>query len=139
VVFNTYLVFSINMMSVSDSCESCASSHCLRAVRTCGARRCRVVRVYSSCVILVLSRVVRACYTCSSHALSHVVYVRRVCHLHMSLALPRIVCACCFACCFARVITRYLHMSRVTTCHPHAKSCVSVRRSCIVRTCRPRV
>jgi hypothetical protein len=52
VVFNTYLVFSINTMSVSDSCESCASSHYLRAVRTCDARRRRVVRAYSSCVIL---------------------------------------------------------------------------------------
>jgi hypothetical protein len=50
-------------MSVSDSRESCASSHCLRAVRVCGAA-CR--------------------------ALSHVVYVRRVCHLHVSLALSRV-------------------------------------------------
>jgi hypothetical protein len=56
-VFNTYLVFSINAMSISDSCESCASSHCLHAVRTCGARRRLVVRVYSSFVTLVLSRV----------------------------------------------------------------------------------
>jgi hypothetical protein len=142
VVFNTYLVFSINTMYVIDSCESCASSHCLRAVRTCGARRRRVVRAYSSCVILVLSRVVRACHACGSHALSHVVCVCRVCHLHMSLALPCIVRACCFACCFARVVTRYLLVSRVRstrviTCHPHAKSCVSARRSCIVQTCRP--
>jgi hypothetical protein len=63
----------------------------LRAVRTCGARRRRVVRAYRSGVILVLSRIVRACHTCGSHALSHVVCVRRVCHLHMSLALLRIV------------------------------------------------
>jgi hypothetical protein len=90
-VFNTYLVFSINEMSISDTCESCASSHCLRAVRTCGAHRRRVVRVYSSCVILVLSCVVCACHTCGSHAPSHVVCVRRVCHLLMSFALPRIV------------------------------------------------
>jgi hypothetical protein len=48
VVFNTYLVFSINAMSISDTCESCASSHCLHAVRTCDARR--VVRAYSSFV-----------------------------------------------------------------------------------------
>jgi hypothetical protein len=48
VVFNTYLVFSINAMSISDSCESCASSHCLHSVRTCDARRRRVVRAYSS-------------------------------------------------------------------------------------------
>jgi hypothetical protein len=68
VVFNTYLVFSINAMSISDSCESCALSHYLRAVRTCGARRRRVVRAYSSCVILVLSCVVRACRACGSHA-----------------------------------------------------------------------
>jgi hypothetical protein len=88
VVFNTYLVFSINATSISDSCESCVSSHCLRAVRTCGAHRRRVVRAYSSCVILVLSRVVRAC---GSHVSSHVVCMRRVCHLLMSLALPRIV------------------------------------------------
>jgi hypothetical protein len=54
-----YLVFSINTMSVSDSCESCASSHCLRVVRTCDARHRRVVRVYSSCVILALSCAVR--------------------------------------------------------------------------------
>jgi hypothetical protein len=47
------------MMSVSDSCESCVSSHCLRAVRTCGARRRRVVCAYNSCIILVLSRVAR--------------------------------------------------------------------------------
>jgi hypothetical protein len=59
-VFNTYLVFSINTMSVSDSRESCASSHCPRVVRTCGARRRRVVRAYSSCVILVF----RASFTC---------------------------------------------------------------------------
>jgi hypothetical protein len=58
-VFNTYLVFSINTMSVSNSRESCASSHCLRVIRTCGARRRRVVRAYISCVILVLSRVAR--------------------------------------------------------------------------------
>jgi hypothetical protein len=88
VVFNIYLVFSINTMSVSDSHESCTSSHCLRAVRTCGARRHHVVHAYSSCVILVLSRVVRAC---GSHALSHVVCVRRMYHLHRSLALPLIV------------------------------------------------
>jgi hypothetical protein len=50
VVFNTYLVFSINAMSISDSCESCASSHCLRVVRMCDARRRRVVRVSSSFV-----------------------------------------------------------------------------------------
>jgi hypothetical protein len=74
VVFNTYLVFSINTKSVSDSCESCASSHCLHAVRTCGARRRRVVRAYSSCVILVLSRVVRACRACGSHVSSHDVW-----------------------------------------------------------------
>jgi hypothetical protein len=78
-------------MSVSDSRESCASLHCVRDVRTCGARRRRVVRAYSSCVILVLSRVDRAWHACGSHALSHVVCVRRVCHLRMSLALPRIV------------------------------------------------
>jgi hypothetical protein len=89
VVFITYLVFSINTMYVSDSCELCASSHCLHAVRTCGARRRHVVRAYSSCVILVLSRVVRACRACGSHASSHVVCVRRVGHLLMSLALPR--------------------------------------------------
>jgi hypothetical protein len=57
VVFNTYLVFSINTMSISGSCESCASSHCLRTVHTCGTRRRRVVRAYSSFVALVLSRV----------------------------------------------------------------------------------
>jgi hypothetical protein len=91
VVYNTYLVSSINVMSISDSCESCASSHCLRAVRTCGARRRCVVRAYSSCVILVLSRVIRACRACGSHASSHVVCVRLVCHLLMSLALSRIV------------------------------------------------
>jgi hypothetical protein len=64
VVINTYLVFSINTMSVSDSCESCASSHCLRTVRMCDARHRRVVCAYSSCVILVcrasFARVTRA-------------------------------------------------------------------------------
>ena len=45
-------MFGINTMSVSDSCESCASSHYLRAVRTCDARCRRVVCAYSSCVIL---------------------------------------------------------------------------------------
>jgi hypothetical protein len=90
-VFNTYLVFGINTMSISDSCESCASSHCLRAVRTCGARRRRVVGAYNSCIILVLSRVDRAWHACGSHVLSHVICMRRVCHLRMSLALPRIV------------------------------------------------
>jgi hypothetical protein len=90
VVINTYLVFSINTMSVNDSCESCASSHCLHTVRTCDARHRRVVCAYSSCVILVcrVSRVVRVC---GSHASSHVVSMHRVCHLLMSLALPRIV------------------------------------------------
>jgi hypothetical protein len=61
VVLNTYLVFSINTMSVSDSCESGASSHCLRTVRMCGARRRCVVPAYSLCVILALSRAIRTC------------------------------------------------------------------------------
>ena len=53
-VFNTYLVFSINAMSISDSCESCASSHCLRVVCMHDARRRRVVRVSSSFVTRAL-------------------------------------------------------------------------------------
>jgi hypothetical protein len=61
-----------------------------RSVRTYGTRRRRVVRASGSCVIRMLSRAVRACCL---HALSHVVCVRRVCHLHMSLALPRVVSA----------------------------------------------
>jgi hypothetical protein len=76
VVINTYLVFSINTMSVSDSCESCASSHCLH---TCDARCHRVVRAYSSCVILVcrasFARAVRtrrhtsfACVACATYS-----------------------------------------------------------------------
>jgi hypothetical protein len=36
-------------------------------------------------------RAVRAYHVCGSHTLSHVVCMRRVCHLHMSLALLRIV------------------------------------------------
>jgi hypothetical protein len=76
VVFNTYLVFSINAMSISDSCEPCASSHCPRAVRTCGTRRRRVVRAYSLCVIIVLSRVrirtrrhtLFACVACATYS-----------------------------------------------------------------------
>jgi hypothetical protein len=63
VVFNTYLVFSINTMSVSDSRESCASSHCLRAVRTCGAHRRRVVRALFSCGHVSFARVTRAVRT----------------------------------------------------------------------------
>jgi hypothetical protein len=51
VVFNTYLVFSINTMSVSSFRMSCASSHCLCAVRTCRARRRHVIRVFDSRVI----------------------------------------------------------------------------------------
>ena len=62
------------MMSVSDSCVMRASSHCLHAVRTCCARR--VVHASGSCVILLLS---------------HIACVRRVCHLHVSLALPRVI------------------------------------------------
>jgi hypothetical protein len=72
VVFNAYLVFSINAMFINDSCESCLSLHGLRVVRTCGAHRRCVVRAYSSFVTLVLSGVVRACHACGSHASSHV-------------------------------------------------------------------
>jgi hypothetical protein len=63
VVFNTYLVFSINTMSVSDSRESCVSSHCLRVVRTYGARRRRVVRALFSCCRASFARVTRAVRT----------------------------------------------------------------------------
>jgi hypothetical protein len=68
-VFNTYLVFGINTMSVSDSCESCASSHCLRAVRTCGAHRRRVVRALFLCCHASIARGTRAVRTCC-HTLS---------------------------------------------------------------------
>jgi hypothetical protein len=51
VVFNTYLVFSINTMSVSSFRVSCVSSNCLCAVRTCRARRRHVIRVSDSRVI----------------------------------------------------------------------------------------
>jgi hypothetical protein len=67
-VFNTYLVCSINTMSVSDSRESCTSSHCLHAVRTCGAHRRRVVCALFSCCRASFARVMRAvrtrCHTC---------------------------------------------------------------------------
>jgi hypothetical protein len=75
-------VFSINKMSVSDSCESCASSHCLHAARTCDARRRRVVRAYSSCIILALSRAVR---TRCRVPFARVV----VCHVRMSRVSAR--------------------------------------------------
>jgi hypothetical protein len=117
-VFNTNLVFSINTMSVSDSCESCASSHCLRVVRTCGARRRRVVRAYSSCVILALMCAVRtrcrmscayvACVGASScivaryraactisRACSRVIHALFACRRHLLRAfMPRVSFMC---------------------------------------------
>jgi hypothetical protein len=42
-----------------------------------------------------------ACRACCSHALSHVICVRRACHLHVSLALPRVVSA--YLACRSRV------------------------------------
>jgi hypothetical protein len=50
-------------MSVSDSRESCTSSHCLHAVCTCGARRCRVVHALFSCCRASFARVTRAVRT----------------------------------------------------------------------------
>jgi hypothetical protein len=80
------------------SCRPRAVSHSIACrhtsfacvVRTCGSRRRRDVRASGSCVIRVLSR---ACRACCSHALPHVVCMRRVCHLRVSLALPRVVSA----------------------------------------------
>jgi hypothetical protein len=102
VVFNTYLVFSISTMSISDSCESCASSHGLRAVHTCGARRRRVVRAYSSCVILALTRAVRtrcrmsrAYVTCVGASSRIVARYRAACTI--SRAYSRVILAL-FAC-----------------------------------------
>jgi hypothetical protein len=69
----------------------------LRAIRVLScARIVRPLRRASSCVVV---RVVRAAScassrvisVCGSHALPHIVCVRRVCHLHVSLALPRVV------------------------------------------------
>jgi hypothetical protein len=75
VVFNTYLVFSINTMSVSDSRESCASSHCPRVVRTRGARCRRVVRALLSCCRASFARAVRtrrhtlfSCVACATYS-----------------------------------------------------------------------
>jgi hypothetical protein len=79
-------------MSVSDSCDLCASSHCLCIVRTCGARRRRVDRAYSSCVILVIvarrSRVSRVRF---AHVVTRCLRESRVPLIVWSLALPRIV------------------------------------------------
>jgi hypothetical protein len=94
-------MFSINTISVSDSCVSCASSHCLRIVRTCGARRHRVVRASGSCVIRVLSCVVHTCRACCSHVCSRVVHT--------------------LSCCFTR---RPHAMSRVSFAHCRVVSCV---------------
>jgi hypothetical protein len=102
-------IVTCHLLMVTRGCARfpCVSSHVTRAVCTCGPRRRRVVRVYSSCVILVLSRVVHACRACGSHASSHVVCVRRVCHLLLSLL-------CCAS--FAR-ISRVDDSGRTTSAH----------------------
>jgi hypothetical protein len=63
--------------------------HGLCVVRTCCIRRHRAVRAHSrvdSCV----SRTVVCVVLRVSHVLSHVVCVRRVCHLHVSFASSRV-------------------------------------------------
>jgi hypothetical protein len=93
VVFNTYLVFSINTMSVSDSRESCASSHCLRVVRTCGVRRRRVVRALFSCCRASIAR--------GTHA------VRTRCHTSSACV------ACATYACRSPYRASFTHISRV--------------------------
>jgi hypothetical protein len=93
-VFNTYLVFRINTMSISDSRESCTSSNCLRVVRTCGACRrrlfVRIVRALFSCCRASIARVTRA--------------VRTRCHVS-SACVACATYACCSPCraSFARI------------------------------------
>jgi hypothetical protein len=79
VVFNTYLVFRINTMSVSDSRESCASSHCLCTVRMRRAHRRHVVRVSGSCCV---ARVIVCRSRASCVLFAHVVAcISRVDHM----------------------------------------------------------
>ena len=72
-------MFSINTMSVSGFCVSCASSHCLRVVRMCGARRRHVVRASGSCCV---ARVVvcrsRASCVLFAHVVARLSSVSRV-------------------------------------------------------------
>jgi hypothetical protein len=126
VVLNTYLVFSINTMSVSDSCESCASSHCLRAVRTCDARRHRVVRAYSNALFsrcrVPFARVV------VFHVRTSRVSARRHASLR-AIALParyRVHVRVSFTRCL-----RVVDISFARSCHA-SSSCVSRRRRVII-------
>jgi hypothetical protein len=68
-------------MSVSDSRVSCASSHCLRVVRTCGARRRRVVRVLFVCCRTSFACVACAIYTCRLPCRASLVCISRVDHV----------------------------------------------------------
>jgi hypothetical protein len=93
-------MFSIITIFVSDSRGSCALSHCLHVVRTCGARRRRVVRVSGSCVIRVLSYVVRACcFACCSrvvHSLCRVCprpFVRVACAVSTHIYIASLMIA----------------------------------------------
>jgi hypothetical protein len=65
VIFNTYLVFSINTMSVSDSCDSCASSHChplfARVALAVVVLFVRIVHALFSCCRASFARVVTRC------------------------------------------------------------------------------
>jgi hypothetical protein len=75
-------MFSTNTISVSDSRVSCASSHYLHVVHTCGARRRRVVRASFVLfrVSFVLFRVSRV--SCVAHARrSRSVRVIKLCYL----------------------------------------------------------
>jgi hypothetical protein len=96
-VFNTYLVFRINTMSVSDSRESCASSHCLCTVHMRRAHRRHVIRASGLCcvarvivcrlrasrvlfahVVARLSRVSRVSITCVARRLRVIINYSRV-------------------------------------------------------------
>jgi hypothetical protein len=97
-------VFSINTISVSDSRVSCASSHCLRVVRTCGARRRRrVVRASGSCDIRVLSCIIHTCRVCCSHMCSRVVRTLSCCFARRPRAMSRVSFAHC------RVVSRVVN------------------------------
>jgi hypothetical protein len=53
---------------------------------------------------------------CHSHALSHVVCVHHMCHLHVSLASPRVRASSCVvrACC-SHALSRAIHVCRAVS------------------------
>jgi hypothetical protein len=105
VVINTYLVFSINTMSVSDSCESCAS------LRALFARVALAVVVLFVHIVLALFSCCRVSFACVTRA------VRTRCHTSFAC----VVCATysCRSSChasFAR-ISRVDDAGRTTSAH----------------------